>query len=210
MITCDVILLAWRRPSIEVLLIQRKHDPCNGHWALPGGFVDEQEPLEKAALRELQEETGIRQARVAQLATFGKPGRDPRGRTVTVVYYALVRSGRARRARAGDDASDVAWFPIAHLPRRIAFDHRDILAAARMRLRDEVVRTDAAFRLLPAHFTLEELQRLLESALGRKLDAGAFRRGVRTSGIVRRDGAAYRVDRPRLERALAETVLFRS
>jgi 8-oxo-dGTP diphosphatase len=131
-VTVDVIIVTReRRPRI--LLIRRRHDPFAGRWALPGGFVDMDEGLEEAARRELREETGLSVGRLEQLHTFGDPGRDPRGRTISVAYLARVHLRQAR-PRAGDDAADAAWHFLNRLP-PLAFDHRHILALARRHLR---------------------------------------------------------------------------
>lgn len=126
-ITADlVIFLKGPRPSTpQVLLIERKHDPFAGHWALPGGFVDPDETLEQAATRELEEETGVTGLTLIQLQAFGDPGRDPRGRTVTIAFLALL--DHAPRVTAGDDASKAQWFSVDALP-KLAFDHAKILA----------------------------------------------------------------------------------
>ena len=112
----------------------RATDPFAGRWALPGGFVDENERLADAARRELKEETGVDQADLEQLHTFGDPGRDPRGWTVSVAYLALVTPNQLKPV-AGDDAAAVGWFPLDKLP-PLAFDHADILARVRHRLAD--------------------------------------------------------------------------
>ena len=132
-LTVDVALDT-REASPRVLLIQRKADPFKGKWALPGGFVDENERLVDAARRELNEETGIEQADLEQLHTFGDPGRDPRGWTVSVAYLALVSPDQLKPV-AGDDAAEVGWFTLAELP-PLAFDHADILTRVRHRLAD--------------------------------------------------------------------------
>ena len=118
----------------KVLLIQRKAEPCAGKWALPGGFVDENERLIDAARRELREETGLDQLDLEQFRAFGDPDRDPRGWTVTVVYMARVRP-KERKPKAGDDAKAVKWFPLNDLP-DLAFDHEEILDRVRIRLAD--------------------------------------------------------------------------
>jgi len=115
-------------------LIRRKKEPFAGSWALPGGFVDENERLFDAAQRELEEETGISVADLEQLYTAGDPGRDPRGWTVSVAYLAQVHPDRLRPV-AADDAEAVSWFPLDDLP-QLAFDHAKILARARARLTD--------------------------------------------------------------------------
>jgi len=132
-LTVDIALVT-RDAAPWVLLIRRKADPFADKWALPGGFVDENERLIDAARRELKEEAGVEQADLEQLHTFGDPGRDPRGWTVSVVYLALVSPDQLNPT-AGDDAAAVGWFALAELP-PLAFDHGDILARVRHRLAD--------------------------------------------------------------------------
>ena len=126
-LTVDVVLIKEGRDGPELLLIQRNHPPFAGHWALPGGFVDENEPLEEAARRELFEETGLEPSELQQLGAFGDPGRDPRGWTVSVVFWA--RTACDVTPRAGDDASAARWWPFDKLP-PLAFDHADIVRQA--------------------------------------------------------------------------------
>ncbi|MFO7897711.1 MAG: NUDIX hydrolase [Planctomycetota bacterium] len=121
-VTVDVVVLS---RDGAVLLIKRKNEPFKGRWALPGGFVDEDEPLEAAAARELEEETGLRGVALRQLRAYGDPGRDPRGHTVSVVFLAQLDC-RAR-PRAGSDATEAAWHPTDALP-PTAFDHQQIIA----------------------------------------------------------------------------------
>ena len=134
-LTIDIVVVAPFEGQHKVLLIRRKHPPFEGRWAIPGGFVDPHESLEAAARRELLEETGIEPARLEQLHTFGAPGRDPRGWTVSVAYLAVLEEGTAQsiHPRAGDDAAEVDWFDL-HAPPPLAFDHADILAHARREL----------------------------------------------------------------------------
>lgn len=131
-VTVDVVILT-REPKPRVLLIRRKNEPFAGAWAIPGGFVNMDEDLETAARRELIEETGVRVARLEQLHTFGDPGRDPRGRTISVVYMAQLSAARLA-PRAQDDAAEVGWHPLDRLP-PLAFDHGTVLALARRRVR---------------------------------------------------------------------------
>ena len=131
-VTVDIVIVT-RETKPRVLLIRRKHPPFEGHWALPGGFIDMDESLEESARRELLEETGVRTGKLVQLATFGDPGRDPRGRTISVAYLARV-DPKQIKPRAADDAAEVGWFPL-HRPPPLAFDHRAILARARSHLR---------------------------------------------------------------------------
>lgn len=111
--TCDVVAFTMHADDLAVLLIQRKDDPFKGQWALPGGFVDENESLEKAAARELEEETHLTHLRMEQLGAFGDPGRDPRGHTVTVAYIAFL--AHEPTVSAGDDAHAAEWKPFKHL-----------------------------------------------------------------------------------------------
>jgi 8-oxo-dGTP diphosphatase len=130
-LTVDMVI-ATRENSPRILLIRRKNDPFAGSWAMPGGFVDENERLDDAARRELREETGIDVADIEQLYTSGDPGRDPRGWTVSVVYLAQVDPAQVK-PQAADDAEAVSWFPLDELP-SLAFDHAMILDKARARL----------------------------------------------------------------------------
>jgi 8-oxo-dGTP diphosphatase len=125
-LTVDVALLAGD-PAASVLLIERRHEPCAGAWALPGGFVDRDERVYHAALRELEEETGIAAGPLILLGVYDTPGRDPRGWTVSVTYVQRVAQQIA--AVGGDDARSARWFGLDDLP-ELAFDHATIIADA--------------------------------------------------------------------------------
>jgi 8-oxo-dGTP diphosphatase len=131
-VTADIVIVT-HDPEPQVLLIQRKEDPFAGYWALPGGFLNQEESLAAAASRELLEETGVSGVELEQLAAFADPGRDPRGWTVTVAFLARVDRS-AVKPEAGDDAAAVKWHPLDHPPKKLAFDHDKILARARARL----------------------------------------------------------------------------
>jgi 8-oxo-dGTP diphosphatase len=132
-LTVDLVVVTRRGPR-QVLLIRRKEPPFAGKWALPGGFVEKDEPLDVAARRELKEETGVSAMNFEQLYTFGNPGRDPRDWTVSVAYLARVAKSKVR-PRASDDAAEVGWFALDDLP-DLAFDHAQIVERARKQLRD--------------------------------------------------------------------------
>ncbi len=189
-VTVDLVIFTLLKGTLHVLLVKRKQWPFAGMWALPGGFVHMDESLEDAARRELQEESGVDQLYLEQLYTFGDPQRDPRMRVITVAYYALVSADR-QHLHAATDASDVGWFP-ADNPPPLAFDHRQILDYAIVRLRYKIEYTALAFELLPQEFTLTELQEAYEHILNEKLDKRNFRRKVLEAEILE-DTGHYRV-----------------
>ena len=182
LVTVDVVLFTIRERRLHLLAIQRRGKPFENRLALPGGFVGEGESLDAAAIRELREETGVDRAYLEQLYTFGDPKRDPRGRVITVAYYALVPQDQV--LRAGTDASDAAWFPIDDFP-PLAFDHRKIAEYAHQRIRNKLDYTNVGFELLQERFTLTELQSVHEAILGQSLDKRNFRRKIIQRGIVK-------------------------
>ena len=182
LVTVDIVLFTIRDRKLHLLLIKRLAKPFENRYALPGGFVHEDESLDAAATRELREETGVDRVYLEQLYTFGDPKRDPRGRVVTVAYYALVPHNQS--LQAGTDASDAAWFPVTDLP-PLAFDHRKIVEYAHQRIRNKLDYTNVGFELLPDKFTLTELQLVHEAILGESLDKRNFRRKIIQKGIVK-------------------------
>ncbi len=132
-VTVDIVIFTIRNERLMLLLIRRAAEPFCGAWALPGGFIEMEEGLDAAAHRELREETGVSEVELEQLHTFGRPDRDPRGRVVTVAYYALVPVDKLQ-PRAASDAEEVEWFAVDALP-KLAFDHAEIIAMAHQRLR---------------------------------------------------------------------------
>lgn len=180
----DVAILSLRENDLQVLLVRRGAAPFKGKWAIPGGFVKPDETLQAAAVRELEEETGVRDVYVEQLYTFGDPGRDPRGRVITVAYFALVPAHAAREPRGGDDAAEARWWSMYQLP-DLAFDHAEILEYALQRLRNKLEYTAVGFQLLPAEFTLSELQTAYEIVLGEQLDKRNFRRRILEAKVIR-------------------------
>ena len=206
-LTVDCVLFGVdEEEDLKVLLIQRDREPFAGRWAFPGGFVDEDEDIDQAARRELEEETGLSQVPIVQFHTFGALGRDPRGRTVSVAYYALV-SLRDTTARAASDARDAAWFPMGRV-QNLAFDHDHILAVALARLREDARIRPLGQGLLPPTFPLRDLRHVYETVLGRQLDGRAFRRKILKTGLLevspertppgsRKGAVRYRFDRTR-------------
>jgi 8-oxo-dGTP diphosphatase len=216
-VTVDIVIFALREWELQVLLIQRGIPPFEGQWALPGGFVLEHESLEAAARRELEEEAGVRDVYLEQLYTIGDPGRDPRGRVVTVAYYALLTTEAAPLV-AGTDAGAARWMPARKHP-PLAFDHERILGYALERLITKLEYTTAGFKLLPKKFTLGQLQRVYEAVLGRPLDKRNFRRKMALLGILKpleewvQDGPSrpaqlYRFSAKHFERLRDKGILF--
>jgi 8-oxo-dGTP diphosphatase len=181
-LTADVVVVRFLSGVLEVLLIRRAHEPFEGRWALPGGFVEIDETVEHAAARELGEETGLVDLEVEQLHTFSEPGRDPRGWVVTVAHLALVRAGDAELS-AGDDARQAAFVPIAQAT-DLAFDHDRILDCGLDRIRFKARHEAFGQELLAPKFTLSELQRLYEAVLDRRLDKRNFRKKMLSRGIL--------------------------
>ena len=132
-VTVDAIVFSVIDEQLKVLLVQRKNEPFKDMWSIPGGFVEDGETLEGAMKRELKEETGLKLKHAAQLHAFGQPGRDPRGHTISIAYYALLEDYLTHKIKAGDDAGDAQWFNIHHLP-ELAFDHAEMIAYAMKQL----------------------------------------------------------------------------
>ncbi|MBI4598452.1 MAG: NUDIX hydrolase [Candidatus Omnitrophica bacterium] len=182
-IAVDVVLLTIQGGTLKLLLVKRKQAPYRGAWALPGGIVGAEESVDAAALRELHEETNIGNIYLEQLYTFGELARDPRGRVITVAYYALVNWQQVQ-LKARQRVAEAMWFPVKRLP-ELAFDHRRIVDYALERLQNKVNYTTVGFQLLPREFTLTDLQRSYEVILGRRLDKRNFRRKMLQLGILR-------------------------
>ena len=181
-VTVDVIIFTLCSSDLQVLLVKRKYSPFEGMWAIPGGFVGIDESLEDAALRELEEETGVRDVYLEQLYTFGGVDRDPRGHVITVAYFALVPAA-AIDPHAGSDAVETRWWSAYDLP-SLAFDHANILSYALQRLRYKLEYAAVGFELLPDVFTLSELQAAYEIILGEKLDKRNFRRKILSAQVI--------------------------
>lgn len=214
-VTVDVVIFTLINQELHVLLVQRRHWPFEGYWAIPGGFINMDESLVESARRELAEETGVRDVYLEQLYTFGEVGRDPRSRVISVAYIALI-SADAQKIRASDESTDVRWFPVSALPEQLAFDHDQILAFAISRLRSKLEYTTLAFQLLPELFSILELKHIYEQILGEELDKGNFYRKIKESGLLEETqltregrGRPTRLWRFRRERAGEKQFVFR-
>jgi ADP-ribose pyrophosphatase YjhB (NUDIX family) len=202
-VTADLVLMSVRDGRLAALLQKREKAPETGKWALPGGFVGIDESLDSAAERVLAEKARMAGAWVEQLYTFGEPKRDPRGRVITVAYFALLpeeRFGPALTAATDLKLAEVLvdWAGETGGPAKalgedgrklpLAFDHADIIGLAVKRLRGKLDYSDVAFALLPELFTLRELQQVHEAILGLSLNKPAFRRRLLDSGRLRATG----------------------
>ncbi|MDR1055160.1 MAG: NUDIX hydrolase [Prevotellaceae bacterium] len=181
-VTSDCIIFGFDGDKIRVLLIERANEPYAGRWAFPGGFLDMDESAEDCAKRELFEETGLKNVFIEQLYTFTQPGRDPRGRVITIAYYALIKQ-TDYSITAGDDAKQAQWFSLDEIP-PLAFDHSRILQAAISRIKGKIRYQPIGFELLNEKFTIPELQRLYEAILGVQLDRRNFHRKIIATGLL--------------------------
>ena len=186
-VTTDCVIFGYDGKELKVLLIERGIEPFKGCWAFPGGFLNMDEDALAGARRELKEETGLEDAFIEQFHTFSEPGRDPRGRVITIAHYALVK---IQEVEGGDDAAQARWFPIGEGP-PLAFDHDRILRMAMSRLKERIHFEPVGFELLPDVFTMPQLQNLYEAILEVHFDRRNFASKMLKLGIIEDTG-----DRP--------------
>ena len=183
-VTVDVIIFTIDDGELKTLLIKRKFAPFKGAWALPGGFIKPKEELEAAAKRELREETGVSNVFLEQLFTFGSVRRDPRGRVVTIAYFALIPKDKLKVKKFSGEAEATNLFALRKLP-SLAFDHKELISMALTRLRNKIQYTNAAWGLFDNAFTLSELQSVYEIILNKKLDKRNFRKKIISLGLLK-------------------------
>ncbi len=181
-LTVDCVVFGYADDRLSVALIARKNEPFAGRWALPGGFLEGNETVEQTAIRELEEETGIHGFYLEQFHVFSEPYRDPRGRIITVGFFALIPSDKITLT-ATQDAAQARWFPIYTIP-QLAFDHDTLYAKAINALRDAVITKPLVFELLPKEFTLSALQNIYEQIFDLKLDKRNFRKKVQKTDFI--------------------------
>ena len=187
-IAVDAIVFGYsKNDGVAVLLIQRKYEPFKNAWAIPGGFVLEDESLEAGVKRELLEETGISVNYLEQLYTFGEPGRDPRQRIVSVAYFGLVKASLYQQLKASTDAENAKWFSIKKLP-SLAFDHKEILTVAIERLRTKVRYQPIGFELLDKKFPFSDLEKLYTALLDREINRRNFSKKILSFGFLEETG----------------------
>jgi 8-oxo-dGTP diphosphatase len=178
-----VVIFTVQDGELRVLLIHRSGEPCIGRWALPGGSLAESESLADAASRKLLEETGVRDVFLEQLYTFD--GLDGESNSAAVAYFALV-DPRLVRLRL-EPVWEPAWFPVGELP-ELAFNNQNVIDYSVERLRNKLEYTNVAYSLMPATFTLSDLQAVYESIFGRAFDKRNFRRRMLSQEIIRPTG----------------------
>lgn len=207
-LTTDCVIFGFDETDLKVLLIERGIEPFKGKWAFPGGFVQMDENTEDGAKRELFEETGLKDIFIEQLYTFSDVDRDPRGRVVTVAYYALVSLNNFE-PKAGDDASKAGWFSVRNIP-TLAFDHEKILRTALYRIKGKIRYQPIGFELLPDKFTMTDLQHLYEVILETSLDRRNFRKKIlkmdllieldeKQQGVAHKAASYYKFDKKKYE-----------
>jgi 8-oxo-dGTP diphosphatase len=161
MVTVDTFLLRFFRFCLQVLLIQRDQEPFSEKWALPGGFIEMEESLLESAKRELFEETGLENIDLFQLGVAGNPGRDPRGRTISIIFGGIL-SPPFPDARAGDDAKKTKWFSLNKMP-LLAFDHKQIIINSHQKVKEKMITQLLIFKFLPQRFQENDLKKLSET-----------------------------------------------
>ena len=179
-VTTDCVIFGFDSEGLSVLLVERGIEPFKGCWAFPGGFMQMDEDAQTGAKRELKEETGLEADYIEQFGTFTEVNRDPRGRVVTIAYFALVKKTEVKGA---DDAAQAKWFSIDSIP-PLAFDHDRILRVALKALREKIHFEPVGFELLPNVFTMPQLQDLYESILQVKFDRRNFASKMLKLGIL--------------------------
>ena len=194
-VTADCVILGFDKGGLSVLLVQRGSEPYKGCWAFPGGFLNMDEDAETGAKRELNEETGFVTETIEQFGTFSSVNRDPRGRVITIAFYALVQKGSVK---GGDDAADACWFPIDRIP-RLAFDHDEVLNQALQFLWEKLHFKPIGIDILPDEFSMEQLQGLYECIPRVSFEADNFSKQMLGMGLLEevssgKDEVLYRFD----------------
>jgi 8-oxo-dGTP diphosphatase len=181
-VTVDMVIFTIKSGELKVLLLRRNKMPFKDKWSIPGGFVLIDQSLDDAAKFKLAQKTGVKDVYLEQLYTFGEPNRDPRGRVITVAYFALINSDHVLLKGSNDDYES-QWFSVNKMP-LLAFDHKSILEYAFKRLKWKFEYTTVAFSLLPKKFTMSQLQELYEIVFGTSFDKRNFRKKILSLGIL--------------------------
>lgn len=185
-VAVDAVVFGYHDKKLQILLIQQRFGATKNQWALPGGFVKDNENLDEAVSRELFEETGIQSDYLEQLYTFGEVHRDPRGRVITIAFLALINPNKFE-LKADTDACDAQWFEISEIP-ELAFDHQKIVQYGLNRLRSKINYQPIGFKLLDASFPFSDLENIYQTILDRKIDRRNFRKKIMSFDILNETG----------------------
>ena len=216
-ITVDNVIIGFDKDDLKVLLIKRKEEPFINQWALPGYFVKEGENLDDAAVRVLEEITGLKDVYLEQVATFGNIERHPSGRVITVAYYSLIAI-QDYIVTPSEMAIEAAWVKVKDI-KKLSFDHIEILHSCFQRLKRKVRIEPIGFELLPPKFTLTDLQLLYEAILEVNLDKRNFRKKILSmnllldleevqEGVAHRPARLYRFIESKYQEFLAKGLIF--
>jgi 8-oxo-dGTP diphosphatase len=186
-VTVDLVIFTVIEETLKVLLVKRAEAPFAGSWSIPGGFLKLNESLDDAAIRVMNEKTGVREIYLEQLYTFGEPKRDPRARVITVAYFSLIPWKDLLQPES-DKVINLKWFAVDSLP-RLAFDHEKILDYAVTRLRTKAGYSNIVYGLMPEKFRLSDLQRMYEIITGRNLDKRNFRKKMIAMDLLQPTGS---------------------
>jgi len=215
--TVDNVIFGFDDGDLKVLLIKRGEEPFIGRWGLPGYFVNQDEDLDSAAIRILDELTGLKNVYLEQVKTFGGVNRHPKGRVITIAYYSLLKVDDYK-LNVSSIATKAKWRSVSEV-KELAFDHNEILEACFIRLKQRVRTRPIGFELLPPKFTLTELQHLYESILETQLDKRNFRKKILSmnllvdlretqEGVAHRPARLYQFDQDKYDQFVSEGFIF--
>lgn len=206
-VTTDTVLFSFEDQQLKVLLVRRNRPPHEGLWAFPGGFLKENEELEVSAGRELKEETGINNPRLKQYGAVGSVGRDPRGRSISIVYFGAVAS-EVSNPQPADDADEAAFHPVKRRP-RLAFDHEHILKGILNRLKEEIVQSEILFDFFRSVIPSADMLALIEQIWGTTADRRKWDGFMHRLPFLQEmsGGQKFRLDRTEMRRWLRNNSL---
>lgn len=201
-VTADSVIFTFDDQQLKVLLVRRANPPFEGLWAFPGGFLEPEEELEVCAARELKEETGISGARLKQYGAVGTLGRDPRGRSISVVYFGAV-SSEVSKPQPADDADEAVFHPVKRRP-RLAFDHEQIIKGILQRLRDEIISSEILFDFFRSVIPSADMLALIEQIWGTTADRRKWEGFMHSLPFLQEmsGGQKFRLDRTEMRRWL--------
>ncbi len=189
-VAVDAVVFGYSDNKLQILLIQQKFGIEKNKWALPGGFVKDNETLDQAVIRELKEETGLKANYLEQLYTFGNIDRDKRDRVISISYLVLLNP-KNFTIKADTDAKDVKWFNISKVP-YLAFDHNKILLTGLTRLQNKINYQPIGFELLKKEFPFSDIENLYQTILNRKIDRRNFRKKLLSFGFLEETEKIYK------------------